>query len=271
MGSKAPVREELSRIMACRPHATNIEAFLGSGPVFYTKPKAKINILNDRDPDVIGVHSAIAADHAAVKAERQRLPVGRLTYQQIQAERHSPQWFDLTDPQRAARMMYVYSCAVNAKQDSPFPASATRPINYHPDKDLQPYADKLRGVTFECLDWSELLDRYVLQPQSISCMLYADPPYVVTQSGKHYGHNFAAIDHVMLARKLALVNERNSTERSVDIVLTYDDDEGGLVRALYRPEFGWHVRPLPVKYRSGRHAHETNELLITNFSLGESA
>ena len=167
--------------------------------------------------------------------------------------------------------MYVYSCAVNAKQDSPFPASATRPINYHPDKDLQPYADKLRGVTFECLDWSELLDRYVLQPQSISCMLYADPPYVVTQSGKHYGHNFAAIDHVMLARKLALVNERNSTERSVDIVLTYDDDEGGLVRALYRPEFGWHVRPLPVKYRSGRHAHETNELLITNFSLGESA
>ena len=107
MGSKAPVREELSQIMACRPHTTFIGAFLGSGPVFYTKPKAKINVLNDLDPDVIGIHSAIAADHAAVKAERQRLPVGRCTYDRIQRERHSPCWSDLTDAQRAARMMYV--------------------------------------------------------------------------------------------------------------------------------------------------------------------
>jgi len=267
MGGKGPVREYLSQVMSSRTHTTFLETFGGSFAVYYEKPKAKINVLNDLDPDVIGIHSAIAADHAAVMAERQRLPVGRLTYQQIQAERHSPQWFDLTDPQRAARMMYVYSCAINAKQDSPFPASATRPINYDPEKDLQPYADKLKGVTFECLDWSELLDRYVLQPRSISCMLYADPPYVVSAKGKHYSRNFAAIDHVMLARTLALINQRNTGERSVDIVVTYDDD--GLIRALYRPEFGWYLNHLPVKYKSGRHANATNELLISNFSLGE--
>jgi len=241
--------------------------FVGSGSVFFAKDKAKINILNDRDSDVLGIHAAIAADHAAVNAERQRLPVGRLTYRQIQEERHSPQWFDLTEAQRAARMMYVFACAINAKQDSPFPASGSRPINYRPDKDLQPYSDKLRGVTFESLDWSELIDRYVLQPTSISCMLYADPPYVVSAKGKHYGHNFATIDHVMHARKLALINERNGGERSVDIVVTYDDD--CLIKALYRPEFGWHIKPLSVRYRSGHHAHSTNELLITNFSLGE--
>lgn len=168
-------------------------------------------------------------------------------------------------------MMYVFSCAMNAKQDSPFPASATRPINYDPDKDLQPYADKLKGVTFECLDWSALLDRYVLQPQSISCTLYSDPPYVVSDKGKHYGRNLTLIDHVMLARRLTLINERNSRERSVDIVVTYDDDEMGLIRSLYRPTFGWHLNHLPVKYKSGRHAHATNELLITNFELGERA
>ena len=269
MGGKAPVREALTQIMMSRPHQTYIEAFLGSGAVFYATPKAKISVLNDDDPDVLGIHTAIASDYQAVMTERQRLVVGRPTYRQIQTERRSPNWCDLPDAQRAARMMYIFSCAVNAKQDSPFPASATRPINYDPDKDLQPYADKLKGITFECLDWSELLDRYVLQPTSISCMLYADPPYVVSQKGKHYGRNFTVIDHVMLARKLALINKRNGAARSVGTVVTYDDDESGLIRSLYRPEFGWHIRPLSVKYKSGHHAHATNELLITNFETGE--
>lgn len=70
MGSKAPVRQELSRLMWSRRHDTYIELFTGSATVFYEKEKAKITVLNDLDPDVLGIHSAVAVDHAAVKVER---------------------------------------------------------------------------------------------------------------------------------------------------------------------------------------------------------
>ncbi len=61
MGSKTPVREELSQLMASRSHETYIEPFVGSAAVFYAKHKAKINVLNDVDPEVINIHAAIAA------------------------------------------------------------------------------------------------------------------------------------------------------------------------------------------------------------------
>jgi len=166
-------------------------------------------------------------------------------------------------------MIHLLSCSVNAKTDSPFPASGTRPMNFHPDRDLRPYADMLRGSTFECLHWSELLDRYALQPRTISCLVYCDPPYVVTETGAHYRHCFDRVDHILLARKLTDIHQRNDAERRVRIIVSYDDDEDGYIRSLYRPEFGWHVKTVPIQYRSGHHASATQELLITNFKMGE--
>ncbi len=264
MGAKTSVSEHLAQVCSAAPHTTYIEMFVGSGSVFFAKDKARINILNDCDQDVITIYQAVAADPKSVMAERQRLPVSRLLYNQIQAQMRSHCWFELSEAERAARMSYVLSCAITAKPDSPFPASSTRPINYDPDRDLQPYADTLKGVTFECLDWSELLDRYVLQPKSISCMLYADPPYAVT-TGRHYRYNFDGVAHLLLARKLALVNQRNRGDRRVRVVISYDDDPAGYIRSLYRREFGWHIYELPIQYRGGHHASATPELLITNF------
>lgn len=265
MGAKTSVGEHLAQICSSVPHATYIEMFVGSGSVFFAKDKAKINILNDRDQDVINIYQAVAADPKSVMAERQRLPVSRLLYDQIQGQMHSHCWFQLSEAERAARMTYVLSCAINSKLNSPFPASSTSRINYDADRDFQPYAQKLRGVTLECLDWAELIDRYVLQPRSISCMLYADPPYVVT-TGRHYRYNFDGVDHLLLARKLALVNQRNGGDRRVRVVISYDDDPSGYIRSLYRREFGWHIDELPIQYRGGHHASATPELLITNFA-----
>lgn len=264
MGAKSSVSERLAQVCSSVHHATYIEMFVGSGSVFFAKEKSKINILNDCDQDVINVYQAVAADPKSVMAERQRLPVSRLLYDQIQAQMYSHRWYELSEAQRAARMSYVLSCAINAKPDSPFPASSTRPINYDADRDFRLYTEKLRGVTFECLHWPELLDRYVLQPNIISCLLYCDPPYVGA-AGRHYRYNFDGVDHLLLAHKLALVDQSNSSGRRVRIMISYDDDQAGYVRSLYRREFGWHIAELPIQYRGGHHASATPELLITNF------
>ena len=143
------------------------------------------------------------------------------------------------------------------------------PLNFDSDKDLRPYTEKLRGVTFECLHWVELLDRYVMQQKRIQCLVVCDPPYLAATKNAHYRYRFDEVDHLLLARKLTLINDRNGGERSVKIMLTYDDDENSFVRALYRPDFGWHIRPLSIRYAGGHHGHNTEELLITNYQGGE--
>jgi site-specific DNA-adenine methylase len=118
----------------------------------------------------------------------------------------------------------------------------------------------------EHLDILDLLERYVLRPNKVRALLYLDPPYVVAKKFNLYAKNFDAVDHLLLADQLRLINQRNGGQRNVRIVLTYDDDP--LIRAFYRPEFGWHVGRLALRY-GGKHAADpTDEILITNFAPG---
>lgn len=271
MGGKASSNDTLVGSMPPEAEITYMEPFCGAANTFFAKEQARVNVLNDADEDIVVMHQTVSVDPDAVTEELHRLPISRLTYEEIRATRETAQWHELTLVRRAARMIYLLSIAFNANPRAPFPASPVTPLRFRPDKDLSPFAEKLSGVTFECLDWSEFLDRYVLQQKKLRCLLNLDPPYVITAKAAHYRHRFSELDHVQLAHKLALVNEQNGGDRSVKIMLTYDDDADGLIRALYRKEFGWHMQSLPVRYASGHHADTTDELLITNYVIGAAS
>lgn len=235
-GSKSRAMTRLAPILNPLPSETYIDGLFGGGSVFFGKPKAGLNILNDADADVMGMHQAVAGNPRGVMKEMKRLPTARLQYDDIRRVRETGDWWKLTPEQRAARMIYVFACAINAKPNSPFPASTMTRLNFHPDRDLRPWAEMLAGVTLECLEIQELLDRYVLKQKKIRVLLYLDPPYVIAAKNSHYRYCFDAVDHLLLARKLALISERNVGDRAVRIVVSYDDHE--FIRALYRPEFG---------------------------------
>ena len=268
MGGKASSNDTLVGSMPPEAKITYMEPCCGGANTFFAKDKAHVNVLNDADEDIVVMHQTVSVESDRVTEELQRLPVSRLIYEEIRATRETAQWHDLTPVQRAARMIYLLSIAFNANPRAPFPASPVTPLRFRPDKDLRPFAEKLSGVTFECLDWSIFLDRYVMNQKKLRCLLNLDPPYVVTATAAHYRHRFSQLDHVQLAHKLALVNEGNGGDRSVKVMLTYDDDPDGLIRALYRKDFGWNIRTFPVRYSSGRHATATDELLITNYVIG---
>jgi hypothetical protein len=71
----------------------------------------------------------------------------------------------------------------------------------------------------------------------------------------------------MLARTLAKINELNDGERrNVKLMVSYDDDPGGFIRSLYRPEYGWWLETIDVRYGSEHRANRCrNELLIMNY------
>jgi site-specific DNA-adenine methylase len=265
MGAKSAVADTLAPILAPMPGETFIDLMVGGGSVTFGKTPAHYTIINDFDPDVAGIFIVLKTNPKRLAAELKRLAPARMTYDQIQRERFSRAWWELTDVQRAARMIYIFSCAVNGKPNSSFPASTMTPLRFRPDRDLQPWAAALRSVVIENLHYGELLRRYVRDQSKVRCLIYADPPYVLAQAGRHYRHTFTAVDHVLLAYELTDISQRNGGDRRVRIAVSYDDDPDGFIRDLYRPEFGWRVGTLAVPYAGGNRANVTNELLITNF------
>ena len=161
-------------------------------------------------------------------------------------------------------MIYLSRESVNANMRS-FSLSAKRRSSFHADWDLLPYAQRYQGVTFTNLDWRELLERLVFKPKTVNIFLFLDPPFVISDGRKHYRLNFGSVDHVLLARTLARINELNdSKQRNAKIMISYDDDSDGFIRALYRPEFGWHIDAIDVSYDAGNHS-QCSELLIMNY------
>ena len=105
----------------------------------------------------------------------------------------------------------------------------------------------------------------VFKPKTVSLFLFVDAPYVVSDGQKHYRHNFQTVDHLLLARSLARINEMNDGKnRNVKTMLTYDEGASGFIRSLYRPEFGWQIEEFAVSYDAGNHSGGV-ELIITNY------
>ena len=245
-----------------------VEVFAGgSAGLFLKKRKATVqNILNDKDRDVITMHEAVAGQPETVMAEMAKLCPSRATFDEIKRLRDSAAWWDLPRAERAAKMIYLIKNSVNGNLRS-YSISAKVHPTYNPQYDLRPYAEKFRGVQFDCVDWRDLLERLVFRPREAKLFLYADPPYVVSTRVGYYRHNFSYLEHILFARTLCRINALNKRgTHDVRIMVSYDDDEDGLIRALYRPEFGWWVESVPVKYEADNRATTTrHELVITNY------
>jgi DNA adenine methylase len=57
LGNKTRIAKEIIKYFP--PHTTYVEPFFGAGGLFFNKPKAKYNILNDLDSDVINLFNVI--------------------------------------------------------------------------------------------------------------------------------------------------------------------------------------------------------------------
>ena len=266
IGSKNGMAAELEARMPPEAYISYCEPFAGGAGLFLAKPKAKRNILNDLDPDVIQTHATVAAQPELVMAELEKLRPSRVTFNRLRDLRVSTGWQELVDAERAADFIYLTKCSVNGNTRS-FSNSSKTNSNYSPHFDLQPYAGRFERVTFENLHWKELLHRLVFKPQDVTLFLYCDAPYVTSDSEKHYRFNFDAVEHVMLARALARINELNDGERrNVKLMISYDDDPNGFIRSLFRPEFGWWIETIKVNYDSEHRANRCrNELVIMNY------
>jgi len=270
LGSKAGIASELIRRMPPEAAESRVEVFAGAHALELALPRAKRQaILNDLDADVIGAAETVAGDAEGVMGHLRSLRSSQSTFNRIRDLRDGADWYELPTTQRAAYMIYLSRESVNANMRA-FSLSTKRRSSFKPDRDLVPYAERYEGVTFTNMDWWTLLDKIVFKPKDVALFMFLDPPYVIADGRKHYRYNFDATDHLLLARALARINSLNdASRRNVKVMVTYDDDSDGLIRALYRPEFGWNLEVLEVAYDAGN-GTVRNELIITNYAQSAS-
>lgn len=246
IGGKRALRKEIIARFPQDGVGRYIEVFFGAGWVFFGRDKqpGQLEVINDRDGDVVNLFRCIKYHRSALQEELEWLVSAREIFfaamSQLQAE-------GLTDIQRAARFFYLIKLSFGNNKQS-FTTAAPANIKQNSDY-LAKVQDRLRGVVIENRDFEPILKTY----DRSDALFYLDPPYLGTE--KYYTGMFGWDDHLRLAHCLQQIRGR--------FVLSYNDDPR--IRELY----GWctieSIKRLETLSGQGKNQGFFKEIIIRNY------
>ena len=273
-GGKSRVAKRFVEFMP--EHSEYREPFVGGGSVFFAKPKAASNWLNDLHPGLYAFFAALR-DHFQEFAELCRQQQGDL-------REVFNYWIGRRDlmttnggdhlVERAIQYFYINRTVWTGRVVYD-PTRRSRLYFSNPEgwgnlekrlALLGEISRKLQGVRLTCLPFEECLEG-----ASEEAFIYCDPPYMrdslCARTDKLYDKEFPLEAHKLLARLL--------TESRAKVMVSYDDCPE--TRELYRGA-PWRIVELRWKY-CGRYAMTNenkarnikekkvtgNELLIMNY------
>ena len=237
------------------PHEEYREPFVGGGSVFFAKPKAEYNWLNDMDADLMTTYRVMADD-----SMRPHL-MESLRVETASRERHGE--IKARTPrsnfETAFRFYYLNRTSFSGKMRNPTwgyrPKRSLPPHRWH--ERIVPCGAKLADVRLTNGDF----EAPITAPGRGRVLMYIDPPYFVGKNNGHYACRFEYEDHMRLSRLLKRTKHR--------FFLTYDDSSE--IRSLYE----WAViRDLDFVYRvdNSRMGNDRrfsgNEVVISNYEPG---
>jgi DNA adenine methylase len=236
-------REIVSRIPA---HKVYVEPFFGSGRVFFTKEPSRIEVVNDRDAEVI-MFFRVCQHHPEELLRCLRFTVtSRKHYTDLAATPPD----SLTDILRASRFLYLQKVGFGGLIQGRHYTHWTRkapPFKAENLPDLiRAVHARFNGVQIECLDYLEIVEKF----DAPDAFFYLDPPYFGTSS---YKFNFQEKDFQSLARALRSIRGR--------FLLSLNDVPE--VRKIFAP---FVVHQVFTQHSSKRGTQRrTAELLISNY------
>lgn len=173
-------------------HNAYVEVFSGAAWVFFKKEPSKIEIINDKDGDLISFYKVLQSHPEEFLKQFKWLLSSRQWWNEWNKQMAAG---GLTDIQRAARYYYIQRQAFGGKvKGRTFGTSVTRPprINLlRIEEELSEVHLRLSGVLIEHLDCKDLLLKYDRE----DTFFYLDPPYYKMP---FYNHNFVMEDFTAL-------------------------------------------------------------------------
>jgi DNA adenine methylase len=246
MGGKRRLADQL--IPRFPPHTCYCELFAGGAALYFLRPPAQVEVINDINGDVVNLYRVVK--HHLEEFVRQ--------FKWAISSREVFRWLQdtppetLTDVQRAARFFYLQQQCFGGKVEGQTWGTATTapPVNLlRIEEQLSAAHLRLQNTYIERLHWLDCLRRYD-RPHSF---MYLDPPYWQTEG---YGVPFPFSEYEAMASALR-------TMKGKAIVSINDHPD---IRAVFA---GFHMESLDITYTVGGGAKpaERRELVIWSWDL----
>ena len=181
LGNKKKLAKKLQAYFP--PHKIYIEPFFGAGGMFFNKPKAKYNIVNDLDSDVFNLFQVVMNQKEELEKAFYLMPVHSdlLNYWKQNKE---------TEPiKKALRFLFLSNLTFLGKMDT---------IKYgteNPKNTIYKHLDStfefLNDVQFMNFDFKKCFESIQIREQN-QTFIYSDPPYLET--GDNYSDSFTTTD-----------------------------------------------------------------------------
>lgn len=171
-GNKSQLSEKI--IPYFPEHKIYIEPFFGAGGMFFNKPKAKYNFLNDLDNDVFNLFMQVKNNRLALHQTIEAMPIHQtLMKHWKKSKEQDPLW-------QAVRFLFISNFTYLSKgYNIKFTADNSKQILL--DR-IEPTFKYMSDAKFMCVDFREVLKQISFQDKAQLCtrgdsFIYSDPPY----------------------------------------------------------------------------------------------
>jgi len=166
------------------PHVMYAEPFAGGATIFFAKPPAKVEVLNDTNRELINFYRVVSEKYHDLYKEIRQTLHSRKLYQDAQVVYANPHLF--SEVKRAWAVWVLCNQGFAGKINGGWGYSRNRnilPVLLANKKEQfnELYAKRLGRVHLECSDALTVIQRW----DSPASFFYCDPPYVGSNCG-HY-------------------------------------------------------------------------------------
>jgi DNA adenine methylase len=212
------------------PHKCYVEVFAGGAAIYFLRPPAEVEVINDVNGDLISLYRVVKAHPEEFMRQFKWALSSREMFKWTQAT--PPE--TLTDVQRAARFYYLQHHCFGGKVEGQTWGTATTapPVNLlRIEEQLSAAHLRLASTYIERLDWRECIERYD-RPHSF---FYLDPPYWETAG---YGVPFPFEQYELMAEVMRKLKGK--------AILSINDHPD-----IRRAFAGFHMETLEINYTVG--------------------
>lgn len=162
-------------------HRIYIEPFFGAGGMFFSKPKAKYNILNDLDSDVFNLFNIVISRPEELKDAFYKMPVAEDLWNHWKKNKE-------TEPiKKALRFLLLSNYGYMGKPNTMRFLGGNTAVNIH--QNIEKTSDRLFGCEFTNIDFRGMFKRLSFKndQERQKTFVYCDPPYLNTANNYESG------------------------------------------------------------------------------------